>query len=45
MLNYQDLKDMEGESQEVVCHYCGNSLTIPKKEIHELAESARAKLN
>jgi molecular chaperone Hsp33 len=45
MLSYQDLKDMEGESQEVVCHYCGNSLTIPKKEIHELAESARAKLN
>lgn len=45
MLSYEDLKDMEGESQEVVCHYCGNSLTIPKKEIHELAESAKAKLN
>ena len=45
MLSYEDLKDMEGESQEVVCHYCGNSLTIPKQEIHELAESARAKLN
>lgn len=45
MLSYQDLRDMEGESQEVVCHYCGNSLSISKKEIHELAESARAKLN
>lgn len=45
MLSYEDLKEMEGESQEVVCHYCGNSLTIPKQEIHELAESARAKLN
>jgi molecular chaperone Hsp33 len=45
MLSYEDLKDMEGESQEVVCHYCGNSLTIPKQEIHELAEFARAKLN
>jgi len=45
MLSYEDLKDMEGESQEVVCHYCGNSLTIPKQEIHELAESARARLN
>ncbi|MFO7845187.1 MAG: Hsp33 family molecular chaperone HslO [Balneolaceae bacterium] len=45
MLSYEDLKDMEGESQEIVCHYCGNSLTIPKDEIHELAESARAKLN
>ena len=45
MLSYEDLKDMEGENQEVLCHYCGNSLTIPKNEIHELAESARAKLN
>lgn len=45
MLSYEDLKDMEGESQEVVCHYCGNSLSISKQEIHELAESARAKLN
>ncbi|WP_340103431.1 Hsp33 family molecular chaperone HslO [Rhodohalobacter sp. 8-1] len=45
MLSYEELKDMEGESQEVVCHYCGNSLTIPKQEIHELAESAKAKLN
>lgn len=45
MLSYEDLKDMEGESQEVVCHYCSNSLTIPKKEIHELTESAKAKLN
>jgi len=45
MLSYEDLKDMEGESQEVVCHYCGNSLTIPKQEIHEMAESARARLN
>lgn len=45
MLSYEDLKDMEGESQEVVCHYCGKSLTIPGDEIRELAESARAKLN
>lgn len=45
MLSYEDLKEMEGEKQEVVCHYCGNSLTISKKEIHNLAESAKAKLN
>lgn len=45
MLSYEDLKEMEGESQEVVCHYCGNSLSIPKQEIRELAESAKAKLN
>lgn len=45
MLSYEDLKEMEGESQEVVCHFCGNRLTIPKEEIVKFAESARAKLN
>ncbi|CAN5170325.1 Hsp33 family molecular chaperone HslO [soil metagenome] len=45
MLSYEDLKDMKGESQEIVCHYCGNSLSISREEIHNLAESARAKLN
>lgn len=45
MLSYDDLKEMEGESQEVVCHYCGNSLSISKQEIHKLAESAKARLN
>lgn len=45
MLSYDDLKEMTDESQEIVCHYCGNSLSIPKEEIKELAESARVKLN
>jgi len=45
MLSYEDLKDMKGESQEIVCHYCGNRLSISSEEIHVLAESARAKLN
>lgn len=45
MLSYEDLKELEGESQEIVCHYCGNRLTIPHDEIHTIIESARAKLN
>ncbi|MEX2435323.1 MAG: Hsp33 family molecular chaperone HslO [Balneolaceae bacterium] len=45
MLSYQDLKDMEEESQEIVCHYCGNKHTFSKHEINELAERAKAKLN
>lgn len=45
MLSYDDLKEMEGESQEVVCHYCGSSLSISKQDIHKLAESAKARLN
>lgn len=45
MLSYEDLKDMKGESQEIVCHYCGNKLTLTEQEISDIAETARAKLN
>ncbi len=45
MLSYEELKDMEGESQEVVCHYCGNRLTVSESEIHQIVKSAKAKLN
>ena len=45
MLGYEDLKEMEGESQEVVCNYCGDKMTIPQEEIKKLVKSARAKLN
>jgi len=45
MLNYDDLKDMKGESQEIVCQYCNNRENISKKEIAELITSAKAKLN
>lgn len=45
MLGYEDLKEMEGESQEVVCNYCGDKMTISQEEIKKLVKSARAKLN
>ncbi|MEX0647349.1 MAG: Hsp33 family molecular chaperone HslO [Balneolaceae bacterium] len=45
MLSYEDLKDMKGESQEIVCHYCGNKLMVSEQEIGVIAEMARAKLN
>lgn len=45
MLSYDDLKELDGESQEVVCHYCGNKMTVSEEEIHQLAEKAKAKLN
>ncbi len=45
MLGYEDLKEMEGESQEVVCNYCGSRIEISKDEIREMAETAKAKLN
>lgn len=45
MLNYDDLKDMKGESQEIVCQYCNNKENISKEEIAELITTAKAKLN
>jgi len=45
MLNYDDLKEMKGESQEIVCQYCNNKENISKEEIAELITSAKAKLN
>ena len=45
MLSYDDLKDMEGEAQEVVCHYCNNKELISKEDIAKLITTAQAKLN
>ncbi len=45
MLNYDDLKEMKGESQEIVCQYCNNKEDISKEEITELITRAKAKLN
>lgn len=45
MLNYDDLKEMEGENQEMVCQYCNNKEVISKEEIEKLITEARAKLN
>lgn len=45
MLGYEDLKEMQGESQEVVCNFCGNKMKVSSEEVQKLAESARAKLN
>lgn len=45
MLGYSDLKELEGEDQEVVCHFCGNRLVVSEEEIREIYESAKAKLN
>lgn len=45
LLNHKDLEELEGEDQEMVCHYCGNRHVVTEKEINQIAESARAKLN
>jgi molecular chaperone Hsp33 len=45
MLNYEDLKEMEGEGQEMVCQYCNNTEFIPKEEIEKIVMDAQAKMN
>ncbi len=45
MLNYDDLREMKGESQEIVCQYCNNKENISKEEIAELITAAKAKMN
>lgn len=45
MLSYGDLKEMEGEEQEVTCHYCNRREVITPEEISELLIKAQAKLN
>ena len=45
MLNYDDLKELKDDKQEIVCHYCGNKLSVSKKEMEKLFKAAKAKLN
>jgi len=45
MLSYTDLKEMEGETQEMICHYCNNRITVKSDEIDELVVHAHAKMN
>lgn len=45
MLNLDDLKDMEGEGQEVVCQYCNKKEHISKDEVEKIILDAQAKMN
>jgi molecular chaperone Hsp33 len=45
MLSFEDLKELKGEDQEIVCHYCGRKHIVTEQEILSIFETARAKLN
>ena len=45
LLSYDDLKELKGEDQEMVCHYCGTKHVVTEDEIFSIVESAKAKLN
>lgn len=45
ILNYDDLKEMEGEAQEMVCQFCNTKEVFSKEEIGALITNAQAKMN
>jgi molecular chaperone Hsp33 len=45
MLSFEDLKELKGNDQEIVCHYCGRKHIVTEQEILSIFETARAKLN
>lgn len=45
MLGYEDLKSMSDEGQELVCHFCNEHYQVSKKEIEELLQETKAKMN
>lgn len=44
-LSYDDLIEMQGEPQEMICHYCNNKEIFSKEEINGLIANAKAQLN
>jgi len=45
MLGYEDLKSISDEGQELVCHFCNEHYQVSKKEIDELLQETKAKMN
>ncbi len=45
VLTFDDLKEMEGEQQEMVCQYCNKKEVFSKEEISKLITDAQAKMN
>lgn len=45
LVSYDELKEMQDEGQELVCHFCNEHYQISKAEIEEIVEEARVKLN
>jgi molecular chaperone Hsp33 len=45
MLGPNDLKEMKEEGQELVCHFCNEQYHVSQKEIEELFQQTKAKMN
>jgi molecular chaperone Hsp33 len=45
MLSYEELKDISDEGQELVCHFCNEHYHITKREIEDMLQETKAKMN
>jgi molecular chaperone Hsp33 len=45
MLGYEDLKEISGDGQELVCHFCNEHYNISQEEIEDLLIQTKAKMN
>lgn len=45
LLSYDDLRELQDEDQEMVCHFCSKKHIVKKNEINKIAESVRARMN
>lgn len=45
MLNYDELKEISDEGQELVCHFCNEHYYVEKEEIEEIVMQVKAKMN
>lgn len=45
LLSVDELEDMQGQSQEMVCHYCNEKYIFDATEINALIAQAKTKLN
>lgn len=45
MLNYNDLKEISDEGQELVCHFCNEHYYVSREEIEDILIQTKAKMN
>ncbi len=45
LVNPDDLKDMEGDTEELVCHYCNKKYVFSREEIEAIAQKAMVRQN
>ncbi len=45
MLNYEDLKEISDEGQELVCHFCNEHYYVSRDEIAEILQQQKVRMN